>query len=111
MDKVLEEKVVLITGAASGIGLEFAQIFAKEGAKVIIADLNSEAAQIAASQLKKKGFEVFAITCDTTKEGQLKQSINHTLEVFEHVDIIVNNGILQYIANVESSLTNKYERH
>ncbi|PGT99129.1 hypothetical protein COD21_31440 [Bacillus cereus] len=103
MNKVFEGKVVLITGAASGFGLEFVQTFAKAGAKVIIADLNEEAAQMTADQLQKEGFETFAMACDVTKEEQIEQSITHALKVFKHIDILVNNGNLQYITAVENS--------
>ncbi|EOO27556.1 hypothetical protein IIU_05873 [Bacillus cereus VD133] len=109
MNKVLKEKVVLITEAASGFGLECVQTFAKEGAKVIITDLDEEAAQITANQLQKQGFDVFALACDVTKEEQIEQSISHALKVFERIDILVNNGSLQRIADVESSFTDKYE--
>ncbi|HHT7190663.1 SDR family NAD(P)-dependent oxidoreductase [Bacillus cereus group sp. Bc222] len=103
MDKVFEGKVVLITGAASGFGLEFVQTFVKEGAKVIIADLNEEAAQITADQLQKQGFDTFAMACDITKEEQIEQSITHALKVFERIDILVNNGNLQCINAAETS--------
>ncbi|PER92572.1 SDR family NAD(P)-dependent oxidoreductase [Bacillus cereus] len=103
MDKVLEGKVVLITGAASGFGLEFVRAFAKEGAKVIIADLNENAARKTANQLQKQGFDTFAIGCDVTKEEQIEQSITHALKVFERIDILVNNGNLQCITAAETS--------
>ncbi|MEH7143069.1 SDR family NAD(P)-dependent oxidoreductase, partial [Priestia megaterium] len=68
MGKLLSQKVALITGAASGIGLEVAREFAKEGAKVVISDLNEQAANAAAEQLIEQGYEAIAVSCDVTKE-------------------------------------------
>ncbi len=53
----VENKVALVTGAASGIGLASAQLLAKEGAKVVLADFNVEGAKAAAAELKAQGFE------------------------------------------------------
>ncbi len=78
MSKLLESKVALVTGAASGIGLEIAREFAKEGAKVVISDLNEKAVHHAAEELKGQGYEVLPAVCDVTNEEQVeKVSLRH----------------------------------
>ncbi|MCK9912784.1 SDR family NAD(P)-dependent oxidoreductase, partial [Microbacteriaceae bacterium K1510] len=73
---LLTEKIALITGAASGIGLEIARTFAESGAKVVVSDLNGEAAKAAAAQLQAMGHEAIGVMCDVTKEEQFQQSID-----------------------------------
>ncbi|MCP8969870.1 3-hydroxybutyrate dehydrogenase [Ectobacillus ponti] len=109
MSRQLEQKVALITGAASGIGLEIARAFATEGAKVIISDLNAEAAERAARELQEQGFEALAVACDVTKEEQVAQSFQTTMEAFGRLDILVNNAGLQYVSPIEEFPTEKFE--
>jgi len=80
MMKQLEGKVALITGAASGIGLEIAEEFAQEGAKVVIVDLQEEAAKRSAETLREKGFDAFAVAGDVTSEEAIKSSIDQTVD-------------------------------
>ncbi|WP_066263793.1 3-hydroxybutyrate dehydrogenase [Bacillus acidicola] len=109
MDKMLNQKVALITGAASGIGLEVAREFAKEGAKVVISDLNEEAAKTAAKQLQEQGFDALAAACDVTKEEEMERSINLTVEKYGRIDILINNAGLQHVSEIENFPTEKFE--
>ncbi|WP_203363434.1 3-hydroxybutyrate dehydrogenase [Bacillus sp. REN10] len=106
---MLTGKVALVTGAASGIGLEVAYAFAKEGAKVIIADLKEEAATAAAEQLKAQDFDVAAVACDVTNEQQVQDCLQFAVEQFGTVDILVNNAGLQHVAPLEQFPTEKFE--
>lgn len=106
---MLKGKVALITGAASGIGLKIAQEFAKEGAKVVISDLNKEAADQAAAQLFSEGYEALAVACDVTKEEDIENSFDVTIKAFGHLDILVNNAGLQYVSPLEEFPTEKFE--
>lgn len=110
MGKLLTNKVAFITGAASGIGLEIAKTFAKEGAKVVITDLNEKGAQDAVHSLKEQGYEALALPCDVTKEEQLEESINKTVETYGTVDIVVNNAGFQHVANIENFPTETFEK-
>ncbi|MBQ8188969.1 MAG: SDR family oxidoreductase [Lachnospiraceae bacterium] len=91
----LEGKVAIITGGNSGIGAKCAEMFAKEGAKVVIsarreAQLNEVAAKILAD-----GGEVMSVTCDISKADQCKALVDKTVEAFGTVDILINNaGVL-----------------
>lgn len=110
MGKLLTNKVAFITGAASGIGLEIAKTFAKEGAKVVITDLNEKGAQDAVHSLKEQGYEALALPCDVTKEEQIEESINKTVETYGTVDIVVNNAGFQHVANIENFPTETFEK-
>ncbi|CAM3674963.1 3-hydroxybutyrate dehydrogenase [Brevibacillus sp. AY1] len=110
MEKLLEQKVAVITGAASGIGLEIARTFAKEGAKVMILDLNQEAAEAAAVQLRDQGFEAISMGCDVTHEDQVSNSIQKTVEAYGRLDILVNNAGLQHVSPIEDFPTAKFEQ-
>ncbi|WP_174615134.1 3-hydroxybutyrate dehydrogenase [Virgibacillus ihumii] len=109
MSQELQQKVAFITGAASGIGLEIAQEFSKQGATVVISDLKDEAAQQAANQLTEKGYEALATVCDVTNEEQLTKAIDKTVETYGRLDIVVNNAGLQHVSAIENFPTEKFE--
>ena len=109
MAGMLEQRVALVTGAASGIGLEVAKGFACEGAKVVVTDLNEEACEHAAKQLQDQGYQAIAVPCDVTNEDQVRESFNATLKNFGRLDILVNNAGLQYVSPIEEFPTEKFE--
>ncbi|WP_028400187.1 3-hydroxybutyrate dehydrogenase [Ectobacillus panaciterrae] len=109
MTRLLEQKAALVTGAASGIGLEIARTFAQEGAKVVISDLNGTAAETAAKELREQGFEAIAVVCDVTNEAQVRESFERALKEFGRLDILVNNAGLQYVSPIEEFPTEKFE--
>ena len=91
----LENKVVIITGAGSGIGKETALLFAKEGAKVVVADVNEKAGEETVAEIKKNG-EGFFVKLDVSNREQSKQMVKTTLEKYGKIDILINNaGIVQ----------------
>jgi 3-hydroxybutyrate dehydrogenase len=109
MGKQLEGKTAFITGSASGIGLEIAKTFAKEGAKVVISDLNTESSERVAAELNNEGYEAISAPCDVTDEEALKNSLNHAYQTFGSIDILVNNAGLQYVSPIEEFPTEKFE--
>jgi 3-hydroxybutyrate dehydrogenase len=109
VNQTLQNKVVHVTGAASGIGLDLAQAFAQEGAKVAISDLNEEAAKEAALSMKNQGLEVIGIRCNVASEQEIITSINHTIDTFGRIDILVNNAGLQHVSSIEDFPTERFE--
>lgn len=100
------DQVVLVTGAARGIGLTTAQRFAAEGAKVVIADLHGPAAHAAAEQLRTSGAaETLGLACDVSQPAQVKDCVAQTLLRFQRLDVIVNNaGLMTFKPFIELEL-------
>jgi 3-hydroxybutyrate dehydrogenase len=97
----LEGKVAYITGAASGIGREIALEFAREGAKIAVADLNKGAADAAAAEIEKSGTKAIGVAVDVTDESQVDASVQATIKAFGNVDILVSNAGIQIVHPVE----------
>jgi 3-hydroxybutyrate dehydrogenase len=94
----MQDKVAIVTGAASGIGKEIAARFAREGAKVCIADLTLDAATAAADDIKQSGGEAFAVAMDVTDEKQVNSGVEETVRRYGGVDVLVSNAGIQHIA-------------
>ncbi|NOU86411.1 3-hydroxybutyrate dehydrogenase [Paenibacillus sp. LMG 31460] len=109
MVRFLENRVALITGAASGIGLEIARTYAREGAKVVISDINGEQANLSAQQLQQEGFEALGVKCDVTQEPQFVEAIETVVQTYKRLDILVNNAGLQHVAPIEEFPVEKFE--
>ncbi len=97
----LKDKVAFVTGAASGIGKEIATVFAREGAKIAIADLNTEAAEAVAAELEQGGARAIGIGVDVTLEPNVEMAVNRTVETFGSVDILVSNAGIQIVNPVD----------
>ncbi|MGH8460515.1 MAG: SDR family NAD(P)-dependent oxidoreductase, partial [Stenotrophobium sp.] len=95
----VQDKVAIVTGAASGVGKEDALLLAKEGAKVVLTDVNEEAGRAVAKQI---GDAALFIKHDIASEDDWKAVVAKTEETFGGLDILVNNaGILLY-GNIEN---------
>lgn len=103
---MVQDKVVLITGAAQGIGFEIAEEFFKNGAKVVLADINEEKVKESAAAL---GGDSLGIKCDVTNEEELKASIDQTVATFGRLDILINNAGMQHVAMLEDFPTERFE--
>ena len=78
----LENKVAVITGAASGIGKEIAIEYAREGAKVVVADLNLDAAEQTVAELQANGAEALAVSMNVTSEKDVNDAIQQVINNF-----------------------------
>jgi 3-hydroxybutyrate dehydrogenase len=94
----LLNKVAVITGAASGIGKEIAQAFAREGAKVVIADLLLDAATATANEIGAKGGKAMAVAMNVTDEAQVDSAIAQVVSQWGGVDILISNAGIQIIS-------------
>ena len=97
----LENKVAVITGAASGIGKEIAIEYAREGAKVVVADLNLDAAEQTVAELQENGAEALAVSMNVTSEKDVNDAIHQVINNFGRVDVLVSNAGFQTIAAVD----------
>lgn len=96
MDKLLDKKVALVTGATSGIGRASAIALAKAGAKVIVSGRRSEEGKKTVDMIKKTGGEAFFIRADVTKESDVKALVQNTIKKYGRLDIAFNNaGVLE----------------
>jgi NAD(P)-dependent dehydrogenase (short-subunit alcohol dehydrogenase family) len=99
-----KDKVVIVTGAAKGIGWGCAKIFSQEGAKVVVVDWDDENGQKTAAELRQGGGEAIFIHCDVSNEEQVKAMVDQTIQTFGHIDVLVNNaGVGVYKALTEAS--------
>jgi 3-hydroxybutyrate dehydrogenase len=104
---LLKDKVALITGAASGIGKEIAMEYAKQGAKIVIADLALAPAQAAADEINKAGGTAMAVQMNVTDEAQVDQGFADAIKAYGGIDVLISNAGIQIIAPVvESTLDN-----
>jgi len=101
MSHKLQDKIAIVTGAASGIGKEIAATYAREGAKVVIADMNMAAAQAAADELKATGAQAMAVAMDVTDEGQVNAAVAAVVQAWGSIDILVSNAGIQIVHPLE----------
>jgi 3-hydroxybutyrate dehydrogenase len=98
----LSNKICIVTGAASGLGLGIARRFVAEGGKVALADLNGEAAAAAAAELTASGpGEAIGIAMDVTSEEQVEAGVAATVARWGTVDVLVSNAGVQIVNPVE----------
>src|SRR6185295_18201038 len=90
--KLLESKVAIITGAGSGIGKATAQLFAKEGAKVVVSDISEKNGKTVVEEIKKNGGEAFFVRADSSKPEDNAALVLQTLQKYGSLDIAVNNA-------------------
>jgi len=88
----MKDKVVIITGASSGIGLATAKEFARLGAKVVLAARRNDLLHTIEAELKASGYDVFAVTTDVALEEDCQRLVQSTVEKYGKIDILVNNA-------------------
>jgi NAD(P)-dependent dehydrogenase (short-subunit alcohol dehydrogenase family) len=88
----MKDKVVIITGASSGIGRSLAFIFGERGSKLVIASRNFQMLGLVSDTLKSKGFDVHAVTADVSKEEDCSRLIDEAMQKYGRIDILINNA-------------------
>src|SRR6516225_1874260 len=97
----LKDKSAIVTGAASGIGKDIALVYAREGAKVAIADLNLDAANGAANEIRAAGGQAMGVAMDVTNEQQVNDGVAAVVKAFGGVDVLVSNAGIQIVHPIE----------
>ena len=90
----LKDKVAIITGAGQGIGEAFALGFAREGAKIVVADINAANAEKVAAEIRKNKGAALAIHVDVSSESDTMAMAQKTIDAFGKIDILVNNAAI-----------------
>ena len=106
----LQGKSALITGAASGIGKEIAIVYAREGARVAIADLDKTAADSTAGEIRKQGGTAIGVAMDVTSEAAVKSGTQAVVSAFGGVDILVSNAGIQIVHPLEEFAFDEWKR-
>lgn len=101
---MLENKVCIVTGAASGIGLAIAETFSKDGAKVVMTDINEDKLKIEAERLG-----AIYIKSDLSKREDCKSIVDFTLEKYSKVDVLVNVAGIQTVSSIEDFPEDKWD--
>ena len=98
----INNRVALITGAASGIGKRIAEVYADNGAHIAVADINKDAAQAAAEDIRKRGVKATAIVMDVTDEAAVDAGVEKTVKDLGSVDILVSNAGIQIVNPIDN---------
>ena len=106
----LKDRVVVVTGAASGIGRASAQEFAREGARVVVGDINMAKAEETAQHIKAAGGEATAIQVDVADSASVRELVKRTLEAFSAVHVLLNNAAIQVNKTVEDTTAEEWNR-
>jgi len=106
-----ENKVALVTGAGSGLGLATAKAFAESGASVVLADWNEQAVRSAAEELAAQGHKALAIRCDVADDAQVEAMVEQTVATFGRLDAAYNNaGVQNIVAEAADQTREDYDR-
>jgi len=97
----LKNKIAIITGSGNGIGKSTALELARQGAKVVVCDIDLQSAKKVSKQIKNLGRDCFAIKCDVTNKKDVDRVVYRTIKEFKRIDILVNNAGLTLIKPLE----------
>jgi NAD(P)-dependent dehydrogenase (short-subunit alcohol dehydrogenase family) len=111
MNLSFENKVALVTGAASGMGLATAKAFAEAGAAVVLADFKEEVVKAEAQKLAAAGHQAIAVRCDVSDDAQVAAMVDNTVSKFGRLDAAFNNaGVMAHIAPTAASTREDWDR-
>jgi NAD(P)-dependent dehydrogenase (short-subunit alcohol dehydrogenase family) len=93
----LKNKVIIVTGAGGGLGEGIANVLAREGAKVVIAELRKEAGERVAARIRKRRGKALAVPCDVSRNTDIQATVSRTVGKFGRVDGLVNNAGVNFV--------------
>jgi len=108
--KKLEGKVALITGAASGIGRATALLFAREGARVVVADMNEAGGRDTVETIRQQGGEAIFVPVDVTRAADVKRMVDTAVETYGRLDVLFNNAGIAHRAAVDECSEEDWDR-
>ena len=107
----LQDKVAVVTGAGSGMGKAIAILYAQQGAKVVVSDINSDSANAVVEEIKLAGGEAMTVVANVGKEEDIQNLIDTTVSTYGTVDVLVNNaGIMDNFEPAGEIEDDKWER-
>ncbi len=109
MEKMVDGKVCVVTGAGRGIAKAAALRFAKEGGKVVVCDLDADPALETVEEIKKMGSEAVAVICDVTTDGMPEQIIQTAVDSFGGLDVIVNTAGYTWDAMIQNMTDQQWD--
>jgi short-subunit dehydrogenase len=110
MSKTMSGKVVLITGASSGIGASLAREYGRLGASLVLAARRQEQLQTLAEEIEALGGKALSIACDVTRDGDLEQTVTQALETFGQIDVAIANAGFGVGGRMEKLSLDDYRR-
>jgi len=106
----IENKVTIITGAAQGIGLACGERFAREGARVVLADINAEKGEAAAESVRSAGGDAIFVGCDVGDKAQVVSLVEKAVERYGRLDVMISNAAILHIAGILDLEEEDYDR-
>ena len=106
----LKDRVAIVTGAARGIGKAIVWIFVREGAKVVLVDVEKARLEALQEEIRKKGGQALAVPCDVAKASEVKQMVDQVHRAFGRIDILVNNAGIIRRGTIETVTEEDWDR-
>ena len=106
----LDGKIALVTGAGSGIGRDIALLYARQGATVVVADIQPEAATAVAGEIAEAGGTASTQALNVADEGQARAAMRATAERYGRLDILVNNAGISHVGNILETSAEDFDR-
>ena len=106
----LKDKVAIVTGASSGIGIGIAEVFAEEGARVVCVARRAAEGEAVADSIRREGGNAMFIACDVAQESQVENLVQQTLAAYGRIDVLVNNAGVNFVKPFDELTSSDWDR-